>query len=70
MKISLTVLILTCFEIMFLGQADARASGRATPISPTYVSIPKDACKTQAPKAPSKSASGCWTRPREGSPPR
>ena len=72
MKIALIVLVLTCSEMMALEHAEARASGKATPISPTYVSTAKPACKIQAPKAPlaSNSQSSCQSRPRETSTPR
>ena len=72
MIIALTALVLVCSEMMALEPAEARASGKATPISPTYVSTVKPACKLQAPKTPlaSDSQSSCQARPRETSAPR
>jgi hypothetical protein len=67
MKIPLTALVLAGFEILVLEQADARAGGKATPISPPYVSIAEGACKTWAPKArlASERQSDCRTLPHE-----
>ena len=69
MKIALTVLVLTCSEMMALEPTEARSGGKSTPISPTYVPTAKPACKIQAPKAPlaSNSKSNCQTHPRETS---
>ena len=67
MNIPLTVLVLAGFEILALEHADARASGKATPISPPYASIAEGACKTWAPKArlASERQSDCRTLPHE-----
>ena len=72
MKIVLTVLVIAFSEMMSLEHAEARGSGKATPISPTYVSTTKPACKIQAPTAPlaSNSKSSCQPRARETSVPR
>lgn len=67
MKILLTALLPACFAILGSEQADARASGKATPISPPYVSIAEGACKTWAPKArlASERQTDCRTLPHE-----
>jgi len=53
-----------CLAMFAPASADARASGKATPMSPTYVSSDKVACKPTELKTSSarKLPPGCKTR--------